>query len=278
MATTFLCFATLLLPASPVLSQDPGVVEDVPYLATPQVTVDEMLRLAGVGPGDVVYDLGSGDGRVVITAARKFGARAVGVEIDLALVAQSRANAARAGVADRTRILQQDLFATDLGEATVITLYLAPHLNLRLRPKLLGLAPGTRIVSHGADLGDWRPDRRTAIRKDVLLWYVPAQLAGRWRARIAPLPGERYLELVFSQRYQELSADARLDGLPTQVWEARLEGDNLRFALVDATEPGEETVLYFSGKVRGDTIEGEVARDVGIARRLAGWRAERLGR
>ncbi len=273
-----LLLAALLLPALPAFSQDPGVVEDVPYLATPQVTVDEMLRLAGVGPEDVVYDLGSGDGRVVITAARKFGARAVGVEIDPALVARSRANVARAGVAERARILQQDLFATDLGEATVITLYLAPHLNLRLRPRLLGLAPGTRIVSHGADLGDWRPDRKTAIRKDVLLWHVPAQLSGRWRARAATLPGELHLELVFRQRYQELSVDARLDGRPVQVWEAGLDGANVRFAIVDASEPGNEAVLYFSGKVRGDRIEGEVARDVGMARRLAGWRAERLGR
>lgn len=129
-------------------------MHDAPYIPTPQVTVDEMLRLAGVGPDDIVYDLGSGDGRVVIAAATKFGARGVGVERDPALIAKSRAGAARAGAAERVRFLQQDLFATDLAEATVVTLYLSPNLNLRLRPALLGLKSGTRIVSHSSDLGD----------------------------------------------------------------------------------------------------------------------------
>jgi ribosomal protein L11 methylase PrmA len=137
-----------------------------------------MLELAQVKPGDVVYDLGSGDGRIVITAAQRFGARAVGVELDPELVARSRANAQRAGVADRVRFLQQDLFTADLGEATVVTLYLLPDVNLRLRPKLRKeLRPGSRIVSHDYDLGDWIPDKTAEVsllerNHLVFLWHV----------------------------------------------------------------------------------------------------------
>lgn len=255
--------------APPALAQDPGIVEDVPYVASPPAVVDEMLRLAGVGADDVVYDLGSGDGRVVITAATKFSARGVGVEIDTAMVARSRENVAAAGLGGRVRILHQDIFATDLSPATVVTLYLPPYLNLRLRERLLGLRPGTRIVSHSADLGEWRPDRRTAIRKDVLLWLVPAKVAGRWLARI----GERRLELRLEQRFQQVSGDALLDGEPTGVWEAALEGPTLRFVVVD---PRTETGWYFSGEVRGRRIAGELARGVGNARTVSPFEAVAL--
>src|SRR5688572_2788673 len=168
----FLLLAAALAPAAG-WGQDPGVVEDVPYVATPPAVVDEMLRMAAVGHDDVVYDLGSGDGRVVITAARKFGARAVGVEIDPRMVSLSRANASRAGVASRVQILQQDIFTTDLRHATVVTMYLAPYMNARLRETLLGLRPGTRVVSHSSGFGDWKPDVRTTLGKDVLMWLVP---------------------------------------------------------------------------------------------------------
>jgi SAM-dependent methyltransferase len=258
--------AALAASAPPALAQDPGIVEDVPYVASPPAVVDEMLRLAAVGPDDVVYDLGSGDGRVVITAAAKFGARGVGVEIDKAMVARSRQNVAAAGVGGRVRILHQDIFDTDLSPATVVTLYLPPYLNLRLRERLLALRPGTRIVSHSADLGDWKPDRRTAIRKDVLLWVVPAKVEGRWMVRI----GERRLELRFEQRFQQVSGDALLDGEPTGVWEATLEGPALRFVVVD---PRTETGWYFSGDVRGRRIVGELARDVGKTRTVSSFEA-----
>ena len=154
---------------------------EVPYVQTPYEVVGEMLRLAVVGPSDVVYDLGSGDGRVVIAAARDFGARGVGVEIDPKLVAASVESARRAGVADRVTFRAGDLFQTDLGEATVVTLYLSPELNLRLRPKLLReLRPGARIVSHDFDMGDWPPTQTIRVhfreRDSVLrLWIVPRQ-------------------------------------------------------------------------------------------------------
>jgi SAM-dependent methyltransferase len=268
--------AALVAQARPAAAQDPGTAHDAPFVPSPRSTVDEMLRLAAVGPADVVYDLGSGDGRVVIAAARKFGARAVGVEISAPLVARSRAAAERAGVADRVRFLEQDLFAADLGEATVITLYLSPNLNLKLRPALLALKAGTRIVSHGSDLGDWRPDRRTSIRKDVLLWFVPARVAGRWRSTLGRAPGERALELEFEQRFQDVSARARLGGAPAPVWEARLVADRLSFVIVDALDREDEAGLYFEGRVRGDRIEGGIARGAGLARTIETWRAERV--
>jgi SAM-dependent methyltransferase len=148
---------------------------DVVYVPTPHAVVAEMLRMAKVGRKDTVYDLGCGDGRIVIAAARDFGARGVGIDIDPKRVAEARLNAKKAGVADRVEIRQADLFETDLRDATVVALYLLPELNLRLRPKLLReLAPGSRIVSQSFDMGDWKPVVRKKVEgKDVYLWYVP---------------------------------------------------------------------------------------------------------
>jgi SAM-dependent methyltransferase len=156
---------------------------EVPYVQTPAEVVTEMLRLAGVNGNDLVYDLGSGDGRLVIAAARDFGARGVGIEIDPRLVAQSAESARRAGVADRVSFRAGDLFDTDLSDATVVTLYLSPELNLRLRPKLLHeLRPGSRIVSHDFPMDDWPPQHtiRVASRdrmSTVYLWIVPPKTA-----------------------------------------------------------------------------------------------------
>jgi SAM-dependent methyltransferase len=153
--------------------------QDVPFVTTPPNVVEAMLRLASVGPDDVVYDLGSGDGRIVITAAWEFGARGVGVEIVPALVAESRRAARRAGVADRVRFVQQDVFDVDLRDATVVTIYMSDAINERLRPKLLReLRRGARIVSYRFRMGDWAPDRRSVVvadggERDVYLWIAP---------------------------------------------------------------------------------------------------------
>jgi protein-L-isoaspartate O-methyltransferase len=155
---------------------------DVPYVPTPPAVVDEMLRLAAVKPGDVVYDLGCGDGRIVVTAAQRFGVRGVGIDIDPERVAEARENVRSAGLDGRVEIRQQDLFTTDFREATVVTIYLLPGVNLRLRPRLLEqLRPGARIVSHAFDMDDWRPDRTVTVgASTVYLWTVPE--------RGAPLP------------------------------------------------------------------------------------------
>jgi SAM-dependent methyltransferase len=147
--------------------------QEVPYVATPLPVVDTMLQLAAVGRDDVVYDLGSGDGRIVIAAARDYGARGVGIEIDPRLVAESTRRAEQAGLGSRVRFTTEDLFQTDLRPATVVTLYLTRELNLRLRPKLLAeLRPGARVVSHRFDMGDWRPERQVAMDVDGRQYVV----------------------------------------------------------------------------------------------------------
>jgi len=156
------------------------VRKDVPYVPTPQEVVDEMLRVANVGKNDVVYDLGCGDGRLVITAVKKFGAkRGVGVDIDPQRIKESNENAQAAGVTDRVKFVVQDLFKTDIKEATVVTLYLLPDVNLRLRPKLWSdLKPGTRVVSHAFDMGDWQPEKTTSVDgRTIYFWTIPAKQA-----------------------------------------------------------------------------------------------------
>lgn len=250
---------------------------DVPFVPTPMVVVDEMLRLANVGLDDFVMDLGSGDGRVVIAAAKKFGARGIGVELDQDMLIRSEERARQAGVEARVKFVEQDLFKADLSPATVITMYLFPDVNRRLRLRLLTLKPGTRIVSHDYDLGDWRPDRTSTVRKNVFLWIVPARVVGRWQMRLALPPIERLIEVEFTQRYQEVSGSARLNGVPAPVWEAKLNGARLSFILVDTTDRENEASFYFEGRVAGDTIEGRVSRGVGKARAVAQWRALRVG-
>ncbi len=152
---------------------------DVPYVPTPEPVVNAMLKLAQVKRGDVLYDLGSGDGRIVIAAAKRYGVRGTGVDIDPRRIDEANANARKAGVAGRVRFVNQDLFAIDFSEATVVTLYLLPRINLQLRPKLLAeLRPGTRIVSHGFDMGDWRPERVVEVGSSTIyLWIVPPAAA-----------------------------------------------------------------------------------------------------
>ena len=153
----------------------PARTPDVIYVPTPPAVVARMLDLAKVGPNDIVYDLGCGDGRIVVAAAKR-GARATGVDIDPERIAEARANVKKAGVGDRARIIEGDLFEMDLKDATVVTLYLLPELNLRLRPKLLQLKPGTRIVSHAFDMGDWKPERVEQVEgKTIYYWSVPEQ-------------------------------------------------------------------------------------------------------
>jgi SAM-dependent methyltransferase len=167
--------------AAPHAETPPVGGPEVPFVSTPIEVVDEMLRLAGVGPGDIVYDLGCGDGRIVIRAAQARGASGVGVDVDGRLVAEAREAAARAGVADRVEFRELDLFSADLRDATVVTLYLFRRMNLQLRPKLLAeLRPGARIVSHQFDMGDWKPDRTVTVRgRKVYLWTVPDDPARR---------------------------------------------------------------------------------------------------
>ena len=249
---------------------------DVPYVPTPPVVVEEMLRLAGVGPGDFVMDLGSGDGRILIAAAKKFGARGMGVDLDPERIEESVYAAQVTGVSDRVTFQQQDLFKFDISAATVVTMYLLPSVNLKLRPRLLKeLKPGTRIVSHDFDLEDWRPDQKSTVRKNVFLWIVPAQVGGRWRASIALPTGERGYEIEIRQKFQEIDGLVRYDGKIASLWNARLSGDRVSFVVVDDSGLT-DTNLYFEGRVAGDAIEGVIQRGIGSDRRQIKWRADRV--
>ena len=249
---------------------------DVPYVPTPPVVVEEMLRLAAVGPDDFVIDLGSGDGRILIAAAKKFGARGVGVDLDPDRISESVANAGAAGVADRVAFLRQDLFKFDIGQATVVTMYLLPSVNLRLRPRLLReLKPGTRLVSHDFDMGDWQPDQKSTVRKNVFLWIVPARVDGRWRTTLALPAGERSYEIEIKQKFQEIDGVARYGKKIADLWNAKLQGDRVSFVMVDDSGPLESN-LYCEGRVSGDVIEGVVRRGIGSEQTQINWRATRI--
>lgn len=156
---------------------------DVPYVPTPQSVVDAMLKVANVGKNDIIYDLGSGDGRIVNTAAQRFGTQGVGIDISPERIQEANANAQKAGVSDRVKFVQQDLFKTDFSDATVVTLYLLPDINLRLRPILFKqLKPGTRIVSHAFDMGDWKPEKTLQVDgRTVYYWVIPEQVPDNLR-------------------------------------------------------------------------------------------------
>ena len=263
-----------------------GNKPDVVWLPTPERVVDAMLRLAGVGPEDVLYDLGSGDGRTTIAAAR-FGAReARGVEIRAHLLRRSREEARRAGTDGRVRFVGEDLFRTDLARATVVTLYLLPRLNLKLRPRLLGeLRPGARVVSHNFGMGDWDPDRTLetrdlfgageTLRVDhrVFLWIVPADAGGAWR--LSGPNGEEFgLEIV--RRFQKVHGTLLFDGGRVPLRKAKLKGDALSFAVRGV--PGLRPKARFEGRVDGDGMVGAFYAGAGSPEAPYGWTAERISR
>ena len=231
-----------------------------------------MLRIAAVGPNDVVYDLGSGDGRIVITAAKEWGARGVGIELDGKLVQESRQNAKRAGVADRTSFREGDVFKADLHDATVVTMYLLTSLVERLQPKLYSeLKPGTRIVAHDYGFAGWKPDRIVSISKTFYLYVVPARVGGEWRMSVA-LPQPRTYDLGFEQQYQEIKGGARVSGGFLPAFEAKLAGDRVSFVLVE-----DDMSYRYEGRVAGDSIEGRVRWGYGPKQQEAGWKAVRVG-
>ncbi len=267
LAVLLVAFARPAAGAQPVALDVP-----TPYLPSTQVAVEEMLRLAAVGPHDVVVDLGSGDGRIVVTAAEQLGARGFGVDIDEKLVGLANENARRAGVAERARFYHRDIFATDIREATVVTLYLLSSLVNRLKPKLLAeLKPGTRIVAHDYGIEGWKPDRTVTISKTYYLYIVPAQVAGKWQLDATLPGGERSYEVELSQQLQEIRGGARVSGGFLPLFEARLTGDRVRFAIVD-----EHQSHHFDGRVTGSLMEGTVASGIGRARAENRWRATRV--
>jgi precorrin-6B methylase 2 len=217
-----------------------------PFITTPDTVVEHMLELAGTGPNDVVMDLGSGDGRIVIAAARKFGARGIGIELDDKLVAASRENARLAKVADRVSFVHGDVLSADISPASVVTLYLLPSLIQKLQPRLIyELKPGTRIVSHAFAMAGWRPDGAQTVRESTLfLWIVPAEIRGVWQAA-----GSR---VRIHQSYQEIELEGELSGKPLVAARGGLTGHDVAWQ----SDGGR-----FHGRLAGDKIVGELERD-----------------
>ena len=250
---------------------------DVIYVPTPHEVVAEMLRLSGVTKDDVIYDLGCGDGRLVITAARNYGARGVGVDIDPQRISESRANAQQDGVSERVQFLQQDLFETDIREATVVTLYLLPRLNVQLRPVLLrDLRPGTRVVSHDYDMAEWKPDQTVSVKgpsrtHPVYYWVIPAKVEGVWRVKMPTPNGDRQYLLRLRQQFQEVHGTLRAEGQEVTLANATLTGDRLRFTL--ATDAQEK--MSFEGQVTDEAMRGSVEVHNGGHSSRHDWAAQR---
>ena len=262
---------------------------DVNYVPTPEEVVIEMLKMAQVTPNDIVYDLGCGDGRIVITAAKVFGARGVGVDINPVRIKESNENARKAGVTNRVKFIEQDLFKTDISKATVVTLYLYPELNLRLRPKLFReLRPGTRIVSHEFDMDDWKPDNMGTVHNVKLYykpnpttkdtnyyyWVIPADAAGTWCWTLTTSTGMRDYVLRLDQQFQEISGNVTIKGQEIPIGNARLTGDQLSFTFRDKTDK-QNAVMRFNGRISSDTIQGNVEVQGGPLAGSYSWTARR---
>ena len=254
----------------------------VPYVQTPMEIVERMLRMAEVKPGDHVIDLGSGDGRIVIEAAKR-GATGVGVDLDTQLVKLAAENARAAGVADKVQFKAMDLFDADLSPASVVTMYLLPEFNAKLLPRLLRLKPGTRIVSHDGGIGDWPPDEKLQMRapekpvgvggvSTVELWIVPADAAGSWTSDI-PQHGGRWRFQV-KQSFQLLDIDAAAQGRDLLVRNSRLRGEEIKMVITGVV--GERAWHhYFVGRLQADRIAGVVEVSDGNNKRSYPWTAAR---
>ncbi|MFO0231838.1 MAG: SAM-dependent methyltransferase, partial [Burkholderiales bacterium] len=253
-------------PAEP----DRQPVNAGPYVPSPDGVVSKMLDMAGVGPDDVLVDMGSGDGRIVLTAAKLRGARGLGIEIDENLVALSVEAARREGVADRVRFVRQDLFATDVSEATVVTLYLLPETVNMLREKLRReLRPGARVIVHDYPLAGWLPETWQRLDEPekknatgvpiatVYLYRIPASVHGRWQASVPPELTRQRIALELRQQWQKLDGMATVGGREVPLADVALRGEQVAFAL--PVERGR--VAAFTGRARGDAIEGTVTLD-----------------
>ena len=205
--------------------------KDVIWIPTGNELVTKMLKIANVGPSDLVYDLGAGDGKIAIAAARDFGAQAVGIEYNPDMAALGQRNAERSGVANKVKIIQGDIFKEDFSKATVVTLYLLPELNYQLRPTILKMKPGTRVVSHAFDMGDWQPDADIDNPAKGYFWIVPANVAGEWVFNSFDSKGSTILKL--SQKYQYVGGSITIGKKTQAILNPVLRGDTLQFSYVD---------------------------------------------
>lgn len=256
---------------------------DVVYVPTPQIVVDTMLELAKVGPKDFVIDLGSGDGRIIITAASKRGARGFGVDLDTVLLKMANQNAQKAGVTDKVHFVEQNLFLTDLSKATVLTTYLLPTMNLRLRAKVMSLKPGTRLVAHDYHFGDWHPDEQRELivpEKKVgtpgvsyiFSYVVPARVPGKWQSLMNIDGRETPFEFTLQQDFQELEGKVDIRDRSADL-RGRLDGESIRMIA-----GGRNGILRheFTGQVNGGIITGTLALGEGATRKQMPWTAKQV--
>ena len=231
--------------------------KDVIWVPTPDDIVNRMLTMAQVTQSDYVVDLGAGDGKIAIAAAKKFGAKSLGIEYNPDMAKHAQGNVEKAGVTDKARIQQGDIFATDFRSATVVTMYLLPALNLKLRPTILAMKPGTRVVSHSFTMDDWEPDETSSMDgRRMFFWRVPASVQGGWKVSVA---GGDTLDVNFEQKYQKIEGTVSLGTIQGGLREARLSGANISFAIVDASG----VARTFTGSVNGASMEGTLRTDSG---------------
>ena len=284
-ATPLLCFLIMAAPAGCFAQAKAAPrTPDVIYVPTPPEVVEEMLKLADVKKGDVLYDLGSGDGRIAVAAAKKYGIRAVGIDIDPQRIREANENAKKAGVEDLVKFRNEDLFKADFREATVVTLYLLPDLNVKLRPRLWNeLKPGTRIVSHDGGIADWPADETLEMRtpekpvgvggrSKVELWIVPANAAGAWSSELPSHGGAWRFRI--DQHYQVLEAKVSTEGRDLLVRNSRLRGEEIKLIVTGVVGP-RPWHHYFVGTVRGDRIDGQLTVSNGTNVRTLPWVATR---
>ena len=244
----------LALPAGVAIAADapytPQVGQegkDVIWVPTPETLIAKMLDMTKVTANDIVFDLGSGDGRTVIAAAKR-GARATGIEFNPDLVTLSKASAEKAGVTANATFINGDIFVTDFSRATVLTMYLLPSLNVKLRPTILNMKPGTRVVSHAFNMDDWKADETASVDgRTAYFWVVPAKVAGTWTWQA----NNQTYEVALTQKYQELSGTATIGGKPAKLAGATVNGDQITLTI---DEGG--TAREFTGRVNGSAIDG----------------------
>jgi SAM-dependent methyltransferase len=224
--------------------------KDVIWLPTGTELVSLMLKTANVGPQDLVYDLGAGDGKIAIAAAKEFGAKAVGIEYNKDMAAYAQRNANQSGVGHLVKIINGDIFVEDFSKATVITLYLLPDLNIKLRPTILKMKPGTRVVSHAFTMGDWEADKEIGTDANAYYWVVPANVAGEWSLDGLEL---KNTTLTLAQRYQRIGGNIKIGDKSQPILNSHLEGKYLRFSYVDLND----NLITVRGEINGSTFKGE---------------------
>jgi len=243
--------------------------KDVVWVPTPDEVVERMLNMAQTKPEDYVIDLGAGDGKIAIAAAKKFGARALGIEYNPDMAALAQRNARAAGVLGKAQIVQGDIFVNDFTQATVLTMYLLPSLNMKLRPQILAMRPGTRVVTHAFNMEDWEADESSDVDgRRVYLWIVPANVAGRWAMELSGAGGSEKLSLNLEQKFQKIEGVAYLGSTLAGLRDPRLSGFRISFAYVDNHSVRRD----FTGRVTGSAMEGSFRADGGAEGR---WTATR---